>query len=245
MTDPPAFPDALRDRYADASVAGVGGTSVVYRARELATGLPRAVKILAVGADGLRARREVQLLAALSHPGLVAVADAGLLPDGRAWIAMDWLDGETLAARLKRAPLAVADALAAGRAVADALAYLHAAGVTHRDVKPSNVLLVGGDPARATLLDLGIARSGPDAAGLTATGVLVGTPGYMAPEQVRDPRRAGPPSDVFSLGCVLFAALAGREAFTGATVLEIVAHALYAPAPAIRSVEPGVPAALA
>ena len=245
MPETAPFPEALSDRYAAGPVAGVGGMSVVYRARELATGILRAVKVLSAGADGLRAQREVQLLAALSHPGLVAVADAGVLPDGRAWIAMQWLDGETLAERLRRSPLSVSEALSMGRAVADALAYLHSVGVTHRDVKPSNVLLVDGDPRRATLLDLGIARSGPDAAGLTATGVLVGTPGYMAPEQVRDPRRAGPPSDVFSLGCVLFAAATGRDAFGGATALEIVAHALHTRAPAVLSVDPTAPPALA
>ncbi len=245
MTELAAFPDALRARFNPEFVAGVGGMSVVFAVVERSIGARRAIKLLHVGADLSRARREVMLLTTLAHPGLVAVVDAGDLPDGRAWIAMDWLDGETLAARLKRAPLCVADAVTVGEAVAAALAYLHDMGVVHRDVKPSNVLLVGGDPARATLLDLGIARGGADVPGPTATGALLGTPGYMAPEQVRDPRRAGPASDVFSLGCLLFNALTGREAFTGTTALEIVAHALHTRAPKVLSVEPTVPASLA
>lgn len=246
MTEPASFPDALRARYTPEFVAGVGGMSVVFAVTERSTGARRAVKLLNVTADVARARREVMLLMTLAHPGLVAVVDAGDLPDGRAWIVMDWLDGETLAARLKRAALCVADAVVVGETVAGALGYLHATGVVHRDVKPSNILLVGGDPARATLLDLGIARGGgADLPGPTATGAILGTPGYMAPEQVRDPRRAGPASDVFSLGCVMFHALAGREAFTGGTSLELVAHALHSRAPKVLSVESSVPAPIA
>jgi serine/threonine protein kinase len=128
---------------------------------------------------------------------------------------MDWLEGEDLAERLARAPLDVGDSLALVRKASEGLAVAHARGVVHRDVKPSNLFLVGSDPAAVKVIDFGVARVDSGAVNLTRPGSSLGTAGYMAPEQAMEAADVDARADVYGLGCVLFECLTGRPPFVG------------------------------
>jgi hypothetical protein len=206
--------EKVAQRFLLEAEAGVGGMGRVYRARDLQAGGPVAVKILSgsVGADGAeRFQREIDLVGALSHPNLVRYVAHGATADGHPFLAMEWVEGETLSARLARGPLPLEEALAVGLGVAAALAAAHRAGVVHRDVKPANVLLARDGQVK--LVDLGIARRLEDAAGPTRTGIIVGSCLYMSPEQALGGRNIGTHSDVFSLGAVLYECASGQRAF--------------------------------
>jgi tetratricopeptide (TPR) repeat protein len=227
---------------------GEGGMGAVYLARD--TALNRDVALKFVAADmlsdaGARKRlvHEAQAAAALDHPAICAVYDIELRPDGEACIVMQYIEGETLAARLARGPLEVREALTVGAELADALALAHARGVVHRDIKPQNVMLTKS--GRAKLLDFGIATltdaiavSSADAETTTATRpVIAGTPPYMSPEQLTQ-RALDGRSDLFSLGCVLYECLTGRAAFQGRNALEISGRVLHVHPPAPSSLRP-------
>jgi hypothetical protein len=205
----------------------------VYAAVEVASGNPVAVKIVRSSDSALsdRLSREARALALLEHPGLVKLLDAGV-HDGQAFLVMELVEGRTLAARMRRGPLTPARCAALGRILANALAYVHAAGIVHRDVKPGNVLL--GPGGRARLADFGIARL-VDTSSLTLTGTTLGTAAYMAPEQIEH-HAVGPPADVWSLGIILVECLSGRRVFEGPAP-EVVAHRLTGPLP----LPPGLP----
>jgi len=194
----------------------------VYRALDVRLDRPVAVKVLVqvAGADEVRFHAEVRTLARLAHPNLVRLLDAGEA-DGRLYLVMELIEGETLAARLARGALGENETARIGAGVAAALAYVHAAGIIHRDVKPANILLDGD--GRAHLADFGIARL-VDTTGLTATGLALGTPAYLAPEQVQG-GDVGPAADLYALGLVLIECLSGRRAFPG-TVSEMTAARL-------------------
>lgn len=206
----------------------------VWRARDLSGGRA-AVKVLHELLRGELAKerfaREASVLEALQHPGIVRWLAHGENERGEPWLAMEWLEGEDLAARLERAPLTAAESVALVVRVAEALALAHAAGVVHRDVKPSNVFLVDRDLARPKLLDFGVARHGASARPLTRTGAVMGTPGYMAPEQARGDRDVDVRADVFSLGCVLFECLTGCPPFVGEHPVAVLAKILLEDAP--------------
>ncbi len=227
----------VAERFEVLGRAGAGGAAVVYRARDLGSQDVVALKVLhaADGRDVARFQREIEALAALAdsgHDGLVACHAHGLLPDGRPWLAMDWLEGVTLAERLAEGPRpAAADAVALAHRVGGALAVAHAAGLVHRDVKPSNIFLPGGDLTRAKLLDFGLVRRGDTSLRLTMTGQIVGTPIYMAPEQARGDAVFDARVDVFALGCVLFECLVGRPAFQAPSILAVLARILFEPSP--------------
>jgi len=226
---------------------GRGGMGEVYRARDLCTDRVVALKILTGDSDRLLERfaRETHLLARLRHPAIVAYLGDGLAAPRRPYLTMEWLDGEELACLLKRGPIAPAGAVAILRRVAEALAFVHARGVVHRDIKPSNLFVVAGQPASLKLIDLGIALEGScDDASLTATGAAPGTPGYMAPEQVRCEPAIGPPADVFALGCVVYECLAGRRAFTGEHAAAVHARTLLDDLPPVGELCPQVPRGL-
>ncbi|MBI2373408.1 MAG: protein kinase [Deltaproteobacteria bacterium] len=214
----------------------------VYRATDLETGRRVALKRMNERSDVSRFLREASLLAELSHPRVAAYVAHGVDESGALYLALEWLEGEDLASRLGRGRLDVARSLALGRAVASGLAALHAKGIVHRDVKPSNVFLEGGEETRAKILDLGIALGGGSAR-LTATGALIGTPSYMSPEQARGDPEIDPRTDVFALGCVLFEALTGVLAFGGDHPIAVLAKIVLDEPPRVRAARGDVPEA--
>jgi tetratricopeptide (TPR) repeat protein len=218
----------------------------VYRARDRQSGERVALKLLHPEGGGAQAAerfdREARLLAELRHPGIVSYVAHGEAPDGRRFLAMEWLDGEDLAARLLRARLSLADSLLLLRRVAEALEVTHARGVVHRDLKPGNVFLVGGDVARPKLLDFGVARRVVSSRAMTRAGALVGTPDYMAPEQARGQGELTPSADVFSLGCVLYECLTGQAPFAAEHVAAVLARILFEDPPPLDERRPSMPA---
>ena len=242
--------EVVAERFVVERLAGRGGMGAVYRAFDRRTEGPVALKVMAHSrGDDERFAREARVLADLSHPAIVRYVSHGTTATGAPFLAMEWLDGEELAARLARAGLSVAESLAVARRVAEGLATAHALGVVHRDVKPSNVLLVGADPARAKLLDFGIVRlqlagHAPTARAMTRTGMVIGTVGYMSPEQAVSDRALDARTDVFALGCVLFECLTGQPAFSGAHVVAVLAKVLREEAPRVRQLRPELPAAI-
>jgi hypothetical protein len=239
--------DIVDGRFELVEIAGEGGMGVVWRTLDRARGATVALKV--VHGDGrelaMRFAREARVLRELSHPGIVAYVADGVTERGAPWLAMEWLEGEDLAARLTRGPLSGEASLAVARAIAEALAHAHDRGLVHRDLKPSNVWLVEGDPARAKLLDFGVVRRlDPSASlGRTRAGAMVGTPGYMAPEQARGEQGIDARADLYALGCVLFECVTGRPAFVGEHVMALLAKVLLEEPPRMSSVA-RVPAAL-
>ena len=225
--------------------AGAGGMGRVYRAEDPARG-PVAVKVLhrVEGEGAARFAREVDVLASLHHPGIVAYLDHGTTNDAEPFLAMEWLEGEPLSRRLARGPLEVDDALACVAGIAEALGAAHARGVVHRDVKPANLFLVGGDARNPKVLDFGVARTAAQTRTLTRTGMVVGSFFYMSPEQALGGRDVTPASDVFGLGCVLWECLAGRRAFLAADATAVLAKILLDDPPPLRDLRPEVPEAL-
>jgi serine/threonine protein kinase len=207
----------LGDRFRIERPAGRGGMGAIYKAADGVTGGYVAVKIMArhSGSAQERFQREAVLLAALSHPCIVRHVSHGATPAGLAFLAMDWLEGEDLAERLAREPLGLEESLALVRRASEGLAVAHARGVVHRDVKPSNLFLVGGDPAAVKVIDFGVARIDSGATNLTRPGSSLGTAGYMAPEQALEAADVDARADVYGLGCVLFECLTGRPPFEG------------------------------
>jgi eukaryotic-like serine/threonine-protein kinase len=241
--------EVVGERFEVERLAGSGGMGTVYRALDRVTGAPVALKLVTSGGkDDERFVQEARVLAELSHPTIVRYVSHGATPSGRRFLAMEWLDGADLGETLDRAGLGVAESVTVARRVAEALAVAHARGVIHRDVKPSNVFLVGGDAARTKLLDFGIVRlpisglAGPRA--LTRTGVALGTVGYMSPEQATADPGLDVRTDVFALGCVLFECLTGEPAFSGDQVVAVLAKVLREEPPRIRELRPELPAKL-
>jgi TolB-like protein/tRNA A-37 threonylcarbamoyl transferase component Bud32/tetratricopeptide (TPR) repeat protein len=236
----------LRDRYTIERELGRGGMAVVYLAADLRHGRRVALKVLhehlglSMGAE--RFQREVRVAAQLTHPGILTVLDSGRAePTGSApvryWYTMPFVAGESLRDRLRRErQLPLADVRRIGREVAEALDFAHRQGVVHRDVKPENILLSEG---HALLADFGIAKAvAPDGARLTDTGMALGTPAYMSPEQATGQKDVDGRADIYALGCVLYEAIAGETPFTGPTAQAVIARALtedVRPLAAVRS----------
>ncbi|WP_237245038.1 MULTISPECIES: serine/threonine-protein kinase [Sorangium] len=235
----------MAGRFVLEAQAGTGGMGEVYRATDLQRGAPVAVKLLraASGADAPRFLREARLLEGLEHPGIVRHVAHGSLPSGALYLAMEWLEGEDLSRRLGRGPLGVDEGVEVARCVAEALGAAHARGVVHRDLKPSNVFLVGEGSRDVRLLDFGVAWAGGTR--MTQSGVVIGTPAYMAPEQARSEDVVDARADVFALGCLLFECLTGEPAFGGDHFMSILAKVLFADPPRLRDVRSDVPEPIA
>ncbi|WP_437803021.1 serine/threonine-protein kinase [Sorangium sp. So ce693] len=238
--------EIIAGRFAVEGEAASGGMGTVYKAYDRLGGAAVALKIVRLRNEIQieRFEREAALLAALVHPGIVRYVAHGSTPEGDRYLAMEWLDGEDLAARLARRVLPASEGLLLVRRAADALAFAHARGIVHRDIKPSNLFLPGGDAGRVKLVDFGIARPSSDAGRVTVTGGVLGTPGYMAPEQIEAHSAPDPRGDVFSLGCVLFECLAGRPAFAGASPMAALSRVLLMNPPRLRDVRADAPAPL-
>ncbi|MGN6378229.1 MAG: protein kinase domain-containing protein, partial [Gaiellales bacterium] len=228
---------------------GRGGMATVFLARDLKHDRPVALKVLhpelaaSLGPD--RFLREIKLAARLQHPHILTVHDSGET-GGRLWFTMPFVEGESLRDRLRRErQLPVDDALRIAREAAQALQYAHSHGVIHRDIKPENLLLT--DDGNTLVADFGIARgleSGGGEEKLTDTGLVVGTPAYMSPEQASGDRTLDARSDVYSLGSVLYEMLAGEPPFTAPTMQAMIVKRLTEPPPSVRGARPAVPEAV-
>ena len=235
---------ALADRYTIERELGRGGMAIVYRAGDVKHRRAVAIKVLRpelaarLGPD--RFLREVKIAASLNHPHILALYDSGDA-GGFLYYVMPYVEGESLRDKLEREKqLSVEDALGITRQVASALGYAHARNVVHRDIKPENILLHEGE---AMVSDFGIALAVSAAAGerLTQTGIAVGTPAYMSPEQATSERGVDARSDVYSLGCVLYEMLAGEPPYTGPTAQALITKRLVDPVPAVRRLRAAVP----
>lgn len=240
----PKLEAAFAGRYAIERELGRGGMATVYLAQDLKHRRPVAIKVLApelaatLGRD--RFLREIATAARLNHPHILPLHDSGEA-DGFLYYVMPYVEGESLRDRLNREQqLPIDDAVTIAGEVASALSYAHSHDVLHRDVKPDNILLSHGG---AIVADFGIAGA-IDAAGggtLTQTGIVLGTPAYMSPEQGAGERTLDGRSDVYSLGCVLYEMLAGEPPFTGSTGQAIIAKRFTDPAPSARRLRETVP----
>jgi serine/threonine-protein kinase len=227
--------------------------ATVYLAHDLRdqrTVALKALHQLCSPSTAVRFRREMEIAASLKHAGIVPLLDSGS-SGGMLYYVMPYIDGESLYARLERERrLAVPDALAVIRDVADAVAYAHGQGFLHRDLKPENILLTaGGNGAprvRAVVADFGLARAieSTEHTRLTESGSVVGTIYYMSPEQLREERDLDVRTDVYSLGCVLYEMLTGGPPFTGRSTNDLVMRILRSPPPSARQVSPEVPASV-
>jgi serine/threonine-protein kinase len=242
---------ALADRYRVARELGAGGMATVYLADDLRHGRPVALKVLRpeLGAilGGERFLQEIKVTANLQHPHILPLFDSGSA-DGLLFYVMPFIEGETLRDRLQREKqLPVAEAVRIAREVASALDYAHRHGVIHRDIKPENILL---HDERALVADFGIALAVRNAGGsrLTETGLSLGTPYYMSPEQATGDRELDARTDVYALGCVLYEMLTAAPPFTGPTAQAVITKLVTEEALPVtgqrRSVPPHVAAAL-
>ncbi|HUS31109.1 MAG TPA: protein kinase, partial [Kofleriaceae bacterium] len=236
--------ELVEDRFELERVAGSGGMGTVYRAIDRTSGSPVALKVLRSASMDAAQRftREVRILSQLRHPGIVRYIADGQTDGGELWLAMEWLEGESLNVRLARDGLTAGESVELVRRVAEALGAAHEKGVIHRDLKPSNLFIAGGDLERVKVLDFGVARMTDNSA--TRTGVMIGTPGYMAPEQAKGERNVGSRSDVFALGCLLYECLTGKPPFLGDNVMAVLAKVLLEEAPRVGVVRPDLPEAL-
>jgi eukaryotic-like serine/threonine-protein kinase len=233
----------LADRYRLERELGRGGMATVYLAQDLKHDRPVALKVLlpelaaSLGPD--RFQREIKLAARLQHPHILTVHDSGETA-GHLWYAMPYVEGESLRDRLWRErQLSVDEAVRIARETAQALDHAHRHGVVHRDIKPENILLTReGD---VLVADFGIARAVDAEGGLTETGLAVGTPAYMSPEQAAGERAVDARADIYALGCVVYEMLAGEPPFTGPTAQVITARRMSEPARPLRKTRETVP----
>ena len=239
--------EALRDRYVLERELGRGGMATVYLAHDLKHKRPVALKVLrpelAASLGPERFQREIEFAARLQHPHILTVLDSGDVA-GQLWFTMPYVEGESLRTRLTReGQLPIEAALRIAGEAAQALQYAHDHRVIHRDIKPENLLHTAD--GNTLVADFGIARALGDPGGsderLTETGLSLGTPRYMSPEQASAERALDARTDVYSLGCVLYEMLAGEPPYTGPTAQAILAKRFSEPVPSVRRLRPNVP----
>ncbi|MGI8553238.1 MAG: serine/threonine-protein kinase, partial [Dehalococcoidia bacterium] len=222
---------------------GVGGFATVFRAEDMRLGRKVAIKLLHVhlAQDSAFVRRfenEARAAARLRHPHIVRIHEVAETDDGRPYLVMELLQGTLLSQLIRRSgPLAPDQAMRIIGQLADAIDYLHRRQTVHRDIKPSNVMV--SESGDATLMDFGIARSLEDEARLTQPGQLLGTPVYMAPEQISSGQTV-PASDIYSLGILAYEVLAGCPPFTG-TPASVIRDQLQTPPPSVERFNPALP----
>ena len=238
------FAEQIADRYRLERELGQGGMATVYLAEDVRHRRHVAIKLLhpelsaVIGSE--RFLQEIELTASLQHPHILPLFDSGSA-DGQLFYVMPFIDGETLRGRLDRErQLSVDDALRIAREVADALQYAHERGVIHRDIKPENILLQGG---HALVADFGIALALQHAGGqrMTQTGLSLGTPHYMAPEQAMGERSIDARADIYALGAITFEMLAGEPPFTAPTLQGVIARVTTEEARAVHTLRRTVP----
>jgi serine/threonine-protein kinase len=248
--DEALLPGQMVSEYKIERCIGVGGMGVVYGARHPVIGKRVAIKVLSnkYSADRQAVERfvtEAQAVNQIGHTNIVDIFAFGALNDGRSYFVMEWLKGDTLAARIARSEVSAQEQLDILDEIAQTLEAAHAAGVIHRDLKPENIFVISrpGDAVRIKLLDFGIAKLTTNTASTTQTGLVVGTPLYMSPEQARgvhvDER-----TDIYSLGTVAFELTTGRPPFRDGSAVEILAAHIAAPPPLPSTLRPGFPPSL-
>ena len=242
---PQHLQSALADKYTLGNELGRGGMATVYLAKDLKHDRTVALKVLhpelaaALGPD--RFLREIKLAARLSHPHILPLFDSG---EASGWLyyVMPYVEGESLRQRLEREKrLPLPEALRLVRAIGSALDYAHRQQIVHRDIKPENVMLYEGE---AMVMDFGIAKAVSAAGGdtlLTQTGLMVGTPAYVSPEQAAGERDVDGRSDQYSLACVLYEMLSGARPFTGPTAQAVLARRFTEPPPSLKTTKIRVP----
>src|ERR687896_1445036 len=236
---------ALSDRYTIDREVGRGGMATVYLATDGKVGRQVAIKVLhpelAAALGGERFHREIAIATHLTHPNIRPLYDSGEA-DGTLYYVMPYVEGESLRARLDRErQLGIDDAIRITCQIAAALEYAHSANIVHRDIKPENILIQAG---QAVLADFGIARavtSAADSDALTRTGMSLGTPAYMSPEQAMGERNLDGRSDQYALACVTYEMLAGQPPFTAPTMQALIARHIAEQVPLITTVRPSVP----
>jgi tetratricopeptide (TPR) repeat protein len=240
-------PARFGERFKVRGEAGSGGMATIYRATDQLTGQDVALKILNehASASADRFNQEAALLAQLTHPAIVRYVDHGTFPSGERYLAMEWLEGETLDERLARGPVGIIDTMRMGRRLLEGLAVAHRKGIVHRDLKPTNIYLPSRDVIQAKLLDFGIARRTFDGRRLTGAGGAVGTPAYMSPEQVRGAATLDARSDLFSMGSLLYECLVGEPPFSGATPVAVMAKICVDETISVEARHPDLPAPVA
>jgi serine/threonine-protein kinase len=233
--------DEVAGRYRLEELQGHGPMSEVWRAHDDTLDRTVALKILSPTADLTRFRREAQAVAALAHENVMRVYDYGE-DEARPFMALEWLPGGTLEDRLAHVALPPAETHRVAESIAAGLAHLHSRGLVHRDLKPANVLFDG--EGRLKLADFGLARGAAGSGTLTEAGTVLGTAAYISPEQAAG-EPAGAASDVYSFGVILFRMLTGALPFTADNALALVDMHRHAPPPAVESLQPDAPPALA
>ncbi|MFO0578603.1 MAG: protein kinase [Polyangia bacterium] len=241
----------ISGRFVIESLAGQGGMGFIFRARDLHTAADVALKVLSPGSTpsllSARFDRECQVLSLLRHPAIVSYIAHGEVQPGQPYLVMEWLDGESLAQRISRQPLSLSELGCLAERIASALAVAHQHGIVHRDIKPSNIFLRDGRLEQATLIDFGIAQGvasglgGPAWRTLTQRGAVIGSPSYMAPEQVRGQGEVTPSADIFSLGCVLFECMVGQPPFVAENTTALLAKILFDDPPPLSQVLAAIP----
>ncbi|WNG41888.1 protein kinase [Archangium violaceum] len=241
---PPPSGTVIAGRFRIKDLAGRGGMGSVFRTTDLHTGRTVALKLLHTVSSpevSYRFSREAALLAELHHPGIVSYVAHGTSEEGQPFLVMEWLEGEDLARRLKHQPLEPSESLALVRRAAEALSTAHRQGIVHRDIKPSNLFLRGGRPEDVVLLDFGLARHVVPTLRVTGSNMVLGTPGYMAPEQVFGQSEIPPSADIFSLGCVLYECLTGQQPFVAPHFTAVLAKILYTEPKPLHELRAGLP----
>jgi eukaryotic-like serine/threonine-protein kinase len=235
---------ALAPRYLIREEVGRGGMAHVFLAEDQRSGRLVAVKVLrselAMSLGAQRFHREIQFLATLDHPNILPAIDSDEA-DGFLFYVMPYADGETLRARIDRdGALPLDTVLSIADDLASAVDYAHGRNIIHRDIKPENVILVDG---RALLCDFGVARALIVATndGVSSSGLAVGTPFYMSPEQAIEGRTVDGSTDIYALGCVLYEMLTGERPFSGPNAQAVIARHISQPPRSIRTVRPEVP----
>jgi eukaryotic-like serine/threonine-protein kinase len=238
--------EKIVDRFVVRHLAGRGGGGEVFCALDTKSDQLVALKLVTLASDGDGGwfEREVKSLERLRHPRIARYIAHGVVSERASYLAMEWLEGEDLASRLRAGPLNIKEAIELIRDVAEALQYVHDQGIVHRDIKPSNLFLVDKQLTQVKLLDFGLARIRGETGLLTRTGAMVGTVCYMAPEQIRGQRNVGLRSDLYALGSVLFECIAGRVPFDTTHPAAALTRALFDDAPELQHIAPGVPPAL-
>jgi serine/threonine protein kinase len=237
--------DLVAGRFRLERHAAAGAHAQVFRAYDLVSEVDVALKLETRSeASARHVRDEAVALSVIDSPWLAGYVDQGITAKGQAFLAMEWIEGPTLAETLAARGVRPLQAFELCARLGQGLAAIHARDIVHRDLKPANIMLEGARAEAPRIVDLGVAHFRAGASDASARDAYVGTPRYMSPEQIRDPYRVDGRSDVFALGCILFECLTGVAAFVASEIQGVLAQILFEPVPSARSRRPELPVAV-